>query len=748
MATIKDIAKLSGVSQGTVSNVLNGKGIVSSEKIRLVEAAAAELGYTVNERAKLLRQGKSKIIAIIVPNIRYKHYVDFYRSFTSFARTKGYSTLLYLSNDDPETERKLLAQARSGMARAVATFPCSAAMYKDYREGGFEDSEVLYVERDQDIPVNYLGFDYRKCGRSMAQAALEQRFSSIALVTDSTDFSNEREFASSFLETMAAAKSASASTPGPSIDHFTTDTARKALNAMQLFEPGLPQAVFVSNFGFAETLRDVQRAFYGQGRTGIYTLSPLFTLPETSLVKYELNYRLMGRKAAEILISHISHHTQNHRVTLENSGFRDWQPRGVEPCSAAGTAPPHSGTSEREAPCINMLTLESPEASAIRYLARLYSQSSGIKVNVSVCSYDEMHEIVAGMDETSIYDVVRLDVTWLSWFAGKILLPLDRIAGPLNPNFETYVDGLSRQYFYVKDTLYGLPISPSAQVLFYRRDLFESTVLKRLFQETYKKPLAPPASFEEYNRIARFFTKAFNPQSPVDYGTTLTLGSTGVAGTEFLTRYFAKTRRLFDEEKKILLDSDFARTSLEELLEAKDYAKPRYCPWWTDAAQEFSEGNVAMTILYSNFASEIINRTSKVVNKIGYALVPGGSPIIGGGSLGVSRYSRHPELALSFIQWLGSEPISSATMFLGSVSSCRKSYENYEIIDSYPWLDLAKDCFALSANKRTPYDDFSPFEERRFLGILGLEIKNAYNGAISAAEALAKAKKSYERQFG
>ena len=43
MATILDVARLAGVSQGTVSNVLNGKGNVSSEKIRIVEDAARQL---------------------------------------------------------------------------------------------------------------------------------------------------------------------------------------------------------------------------------------------------------------------------------------------------------------------------------------------------------------------------------------------------------------------------------------------------------------------------------------------------------------------------------------------------------------------------------------------------------------------------------------------------------------------------------------------------------------------------------
>ena len=55
MATIKDIARAAGVSQGTVSNVLNGKGNVSSTKIRQVQQAAQQLGYALNQRAQVLR---------------------------------------------------------------------------------------------------------------------------------------------------------------------------------------------------------------------------------------------------------------------------------------------------------------------------------------------------------------------------------------------------------------------------------------------------------------------------------------------------------------------------------------------------------------------------------------------------------------------------------------------------------------------------------------------------------------------
>ena len=68
MATIKDIAQLAGVSHGTVSNVLNGRGNVSMKKILKVEEAARQLGYSINDRGKQLRQEFDRSIGIVLPD--------------------------------------------------------------------------------------------------------------------------------------------------------------------------------------------------------------------------------------------------------------------------------------------------------------------------------------------------------------------------------------------------------------------------------------------------------------------------------------------------------------------------------------------------------------------------------------------------------------------------------------------------------------------------------------------------------
>jgi multiple sugar transport system substrate-binding protein len=723
MATIKDIAQLAGVSQGTVSHVLSGKGNVSSKKIKLVEEAASKLGYIINERARMLRKGRGNSLAVILPNIRSRQYVDFYISFKAFAEKQGYPVIQYSSNDDPDTERDIFTRIRAGMAAGAAVFSCLNQDAGYYRNLGFREWELLFVERDQGFPVHYIGFDYQAAGKALAAEALERNLKSLALVTDTRDYSNENDFYTACTGELRKKN-------GPTINHIQTGLSLSYQSVMQLLETTPPQGIISSNYGLAPVIRDVERTFYPSIPVFIGTVSPLFTMPEYSFSKYELNYRLMGKTAAQQLIENIKEQAEPRRTVLPNTGFRHWY---------KGPVFPHFNTAEK----LHILALENPTAETMKHLSRIFSQHTGIEVHVSIFSYDQLHEVLSTLGKSSIYDVLRLDVAWLSWFSPKILRPLDDIDPDFTWEPEKYIEGLSKQYFLAEGRFYTLPVSPCTQMLFYRKDLFENTALKRLYHETCKAPLIPPQNFADYNRTARFFTSAENPRSPTLYGSTLTMGSTMVAATEFLTRYFSFTDSLFNESGKLLLRGKHALRALQDLIELKSYTG-KQSNWWTNAAWEFSQGGAAMTILYSSFASDIFSRDSKVINKVGCALVPGYNPITGGGALGVSKYSKHPREALAYIRWFCDEPVSSARTLLGSVPSCRESFDNYEIIDTYPWLELSGESFSRSNCRRTPSGGEASFDERRFLSILGLEVKNAVNGAVGAEKALDNAQRAYE----
>ncbi len=742
MVTIKDIAKLAGVAQGTVSNVLNGKGNVSSEKIRRVMDAAHQLGYVPNERAALLRKGLSNSLAVIMPDSRARQYEDFYLSFRQYAQSRGYTVTRHLTNENtPGSEEEALAEVRPLLVKGIACISAVAgtaheeSVYKDksfaheLQEGtdgdGVPSPHMVFIDRRPGFPADFIGFDYRTAGACMAKKAIVRHYKYVCLVTGNLSYSNESDFYRGFMETMDGS--------GCQVLHIPTDSFRRYQNIMQVFNGPVPQAFFISNYGFAESVKDICLTFYGtEEPLEIYTVSPVFTMPENDFTKYEMNYRQLGKIAAETLIRKAdSEKRVCEKRLLESSGFRDWYSNIIVP---------------RSKKPINVITLDSPEAYIMQNFSRLYTKKSGVDVNICIYSYDEIYEAFNNLNDSSHFDVLRLDVTWLSWFAEKLLMPLTDIDPEIEKGFAEFLEGTPEHYARVHGKIYTLPATPSVQMLYYRRDLFESPIYRRMYFEQFKKELVLPQTFEEFNRIASFFTRSVNPASPVEYGATITLGSTGVAGSEYLARLFSYQENLYDSAGEIHLDSPTGLKALRDLMEVRRYTD-RFCSWWTNTARTFAAGNYAMSILYSNYASDLLGHSSNIVGNIGYTMMPGANPVIGGGSLGVSRYSDHPEDALSFIKWMCSEPISSAAALLGSTSPCRKTYDNYEVINNFPWMNLVKKCFTLTKGNRIPKNAGIPFDERKFLSILGMAVKNAYSSVSAPEEALKNAQKVFEQNF-
>lgn len=82
---------------------------------------------------------------------------------------------------------------------------------------------------------------------------------------------------------------------------------------------------------------------------------------------------------------------------------------------------------------------------------------------------------------------------------------------------------------------------------------------------------------------------------------------------------------------------------------------------------------------------------------------------------------------------------------LGSVSPCEKTYSNYEVLDTYPWLGLSHKCIAQSKSIVFPRRKQPAFDERRFLSILGMAVNTVYNDTATPQDALTYAIQSYNR---
>lgn len=108
MTTIKEVAKLAGVSVATVSRALNNSGYVSEAAREKVEAAVEELNFYPNEVARSLYQKKSKLIGLLLPDIANPFFPLIAKGVEDSVNQRGYSLLLGNVEDDLDKEKDYL----------------------------------------------------------------------------------------------------------------------------------------------------------------------------------------------------------------------------------------------------------------------------------------------------------------------------------------------------------------------------------------------------------------------------------------------------------------------------------------------------------------------------------------------------------------------------------------------------------------------------------------------------------------
>lgn len=110
MATLLDVARVSGTSVGTVSRVINNSPQVSEKARARVMAAIEALDYTPNSTARSLRTARTMLAALIVPDITNGFYGSLARAISEHLAAHHYGLVLADTAESLEKERAALEQ--------------------------------------------------------------------------------------------------------------------------------------------------------------------------------------------------------------------------------------------------------------------------------------------------------------------------------------------------------------------------------------------------------------------------------------------------------------------------------------------------------------------------------------------------------------------------------------------------------------------------------------------------------------
>jgi LacI family transcriptional regulator len=106
--TLKDIALKAGVNVSTVSRALNKNSDISGTTRESILRIAAELGYRPNYAAQTLAGKASKLVGVLIPDIRSGYFDTIIGFLEEFLTAQGYSPILAITDFDLKREIEAL----------------------------------------------------------------------------------------------------------------------------------------------------------------------------------------------------------------------------------------------------------------------------------------------------------------------------------------------------------------------------------------------------------------------------------------------------------------------------------------------------------------------------------------------------------------------------------------------------------------------------------------------------------------
>ncbi|WP_199617413.1 LacI family DNA-binding transcriptional regulator [Paenibacillus alkalitolerans] len=179
--TIKDIARICKVSEGTVDRALNARPGVSEKSKEMILKVAKELNYTPNHLARGLAKGRSMTLGVILFDVRNQYFAQLMNAIEVKARELGYVVFPIFTHNDPQNERKALEFFKTRQVDGIIMF---SVQFGHEFEKELADLQIPIVTIGNRISGQwtYVGIHERESMKDAVKHAVSQGYEEIIYV--------------------------------------------------------------------------------------------------------------------------------------------------------------------------------------------------------------------------------------------------------------------------------------------------------------------------------------------------------------------------------------------------------------------------------------------------------------------------------------------------------------------------------------------------------------------------------------
>lgn len=303
--TSKDVAKLAGVSQSTVSRVfVPGSSVSEKTKQKVFEAAKA-LNYRPNAFARSLTTNESKLIGLVFPDADYPIHMKTLQLISTELQKQGYSAVLIpwqVDANDNHSIPNIFQYRVDGVIAASATF--NKSLYEECEE--FDIPIVQYARVVEGTKSSHVVSDNYAAGQLAAQQFHNSGVTSAVYLTGNVPTYTNDERESGFCSEFEDLTGKQARVIEADYDYLDALETIRTLFA----EPSKPQAIFCATDNLAMAVMDVARLEFNLRIPEDLQVIGFDDIPQTQWLNYQLStfkqdFKRLARESVKIVVNQI-----------------------------------------------------------------------------------------------------------------------------------------------------------------------------------------------------------------------------------------------------------------------------------------------------------------------------------------------------------------------------------------------------------------------------------------------------------